>query len=76
MHYMLQQILLAPHLSTYIIGTTFPCILLALHLMDYILLLVIYPMDYTTCTTYMEYIIATTCFNSIIGTWLYSYFKG
>ena len=71
MHYMLRQILLAPHVSTYIFGTTFPCILLALHFMDYIILLVLYLMDYTIGTTYMEYIIGTTCLNIIIGTTFY-----
>ena len=46
----------------------FPCKLLALHFMNYIILLVLYLMDYTIGTTYMEYIIGTTCLNIIIGT--------
>ena len=61
---MVQQILLAPHVSTYIIGTTFfQCIILSLHIMDYTILLVLYLMDYTTGTTYMDYIFGIICLN-------------
>ena len=51
-----------------LLALLFPCILSALHYMDYIILLVLYLMNYTIGTAYMEYIIGTTCFNIIIGT--------